>query len=197
MKLISNGKTGEEWITHLESKGYQISSYAKEVLRSPDFKPSKAGTEYKIAIIKGSEFNSYSERTTIKIRDKAKKLGYETPNAEIGCLLREAISNDEIKDMGLWYIVAMHEPIKDYDGGPDLLSSYRSVDGRWLRASFGRPDGAWNDDGGFAFLVPQGTLNSDTQSSSILLSSDLSITDLTILKSTVDVINRIIKSYEK
>ncbi|MEK7500855.1 MAG: hypothetical protein AAB642_01890, partial [Patescibacteria group bacterium] len=53
--------------------------------------------------------------------------------------------------MGLWYIVAMHEPINDSGGGPNLLDADRSGDGRWLSACDDRPGSRWYRDGGFAF----------------------------------------------
>ena len=36
--------------------------------------------------------------------------------------------------MGLWYIVAMHEPINDSGGDPFLLDAHRYGGGRWLHA---------------------------------------------------------------
>ena len=41
------------------------------------------------------------------------------------------------------------------DGDPNLLNSNRNDDGRWLNANYDRPDNEWNDNGGFAFVVPQ------------------------------------------
>lgn len=41
------------------------------------------------------------------------------------------------------------------DGDPNLLNSNRNDDGRWLNANYDRSDDKWNDNGGFAFVVPQ------------------------------------------
>ena len=57
--------------------------------------------------------------------------------------------------MGLYWIVAMHEPIKDSDGGPILLHAVRRADGSWLYAYYGYPDNKWNRSYGFAFVVSQ------------------------------------------
>ncbi len=43
----------------------------------------------------------------------------------------------------------------DSDGDPNLLNSNRNDDGRRLYANYDRPDDNWNDNGGFAFAVPQ------------------------------------------
>ncbi len=57
--------------------------------------------------------------------------------------------------MGLWWIVTMHEPIKDSDGDPDLLGANGDDWGRWLYACYGKPDRQWHRGFGFAFVVSQ------------------------------------------
>src|SRR3989344_3106193 len=41
------------------------------------------------------------------------------------------------------------------DGNPNLLSTNRDDDGRWLYACSGRPDDRWNRGNGFAFVSSQ------------------------------------------
>ncbi len=96
-----------------------------------------------------------NDRITKKIRTEAANRKLETPNAEIACLIRELFTDKEIKAMGLTWIVAMHELIKDSDGDPDLLFANRLDDGRWLRAAYDEPDRGWNRGNGFAFAVSQ------------------------------------------
>ena len=127
--------------------------YTKSILRSKDFKPT-SGVTYEVAVLKGSLFSD-DDRTAQNIRDKANEMNLTTPNAEVACLIREQFSDKEIEAMGLWYIVAMHEPIKDSDGLPNLLAAFRGVDGRWLYAYDVYPDDRWYRGCGFAFLVPQ------------------------------------------
>jgi hypothetical protein len=151
--VTSDGTTGEEWITRLEGKGFRISDYAKSILRSDDFKPTN-GITTEIAVLKGMLFTD-SERITKSIRAEADKRKLVKPNAEVACLIREMFTDKEIEAMGLWWIIAMHEPINDSDGGPDLLDALRRDDGRWLSADCGEPDGKWYQDSGFAFAVAQ------------------------------------------
>ncbi|OGM00316.1 hypothetical protein A2480_03480 [Candidatus Uhrbacteria bacterium RIFOXYC2_FULL_47_19] len=151
--VTSDGTTGEDWITRLESKGFCVGDNAKQVLRSPDFKPT-SGVTTEVAVLKGMLFED-NDRITKKIRAEADKRKFSKSNAELACLIREKFTDKEIEAMGLWYIVAMHEPINDSDGGPDLLRADRGRDGRWLRACYGRPDYRWNRDSGFAFAVSQ------------------------------------------
>ncbi len=151
--VTSDGTTGEDWITRLESKGFRVGDYAKQVLRSPDFKPT-SGMTTEVAVLKGMLFED-NDRITKKIRAEADKRKLSKPNAELACLIREKFTDKEIEAMGLWYIVAMHEPINDSDGDPRLLLASRADDGRWLDAYCGNPGRRWSRGRGFAFVVPQ------------------------------------------
>lgn len=151
--VTSDGTTGEEWIERLERKGLRVSDYAKSVLRSKKFQPT-SGVTTLIAVFKGSLFTD-DDRITQKIRAEAKKRDFTTPNVEVACLIREMFSDAEIEAMGLWWIVTMHEPIKDSVGGSLLLSADRRDGGRWLGAYDDRPDPGWSQHDGFAFVVPQ------------------------------------------
>lgn len=152
LSVTSDGTTGPKWIKRLEKKGFRLSDYAKSVLRSPDFKPTY-GVTTEINILRGCLFED-RDRITKNIRDMALKRNLSTPNVEVGCLIRENFSDEDIEAMGLWWIVAMHEPIKDSDGDPYLLYAGRDNDGRWLRAYFDDPDDGWGRGSGFAFVIP-------------------------------------------
>ena len=149
--VTSDGTTGEEWISRLEGKSFRVGDYAKSVLRSRSFKPT-SGINYEIAVLKG-EFFSDSDRITKTIRKEAKNRKFFTPNAEVACLIREKFSDKELEAMGLYWIVAMHEPIKDSDGDPRLLGVLRSGGGSWLGTSYGEPGSGWSHGRGFAVVV--------------------------------------------
>lgn len=149
----TDGTTGEDWITRLESKGFRDGNNAKQVLRSPDFK-STYGVTTEVAVLRGCLFED-QRRTTKKIRAEANKRGLSKPNAELACLIREKFTDKEIEAMGLRYIVAMHEPVNDLDDGARLLYASCLSTGRWLNACSGRPDYRWSRDNGFAFAVSQ------------------------------------------
>ena len=156
--VTSDGTSGEEWISRLEKKGFRISNYAKSILRSKDFKPT-SGVTTDIAVLKGTLFTD-NDRITKNIRAYAATLSFDgrklsTPNAEIACLIREKFSDEDIEKMGLTWIIAMHEPIKDSGGGPRLLSARRFDGGRWLFAYWDCPDFWWSGGSGFAFAVSQ------------------------------------------
>lgn len=156
----TTGRTGEDWINHLEAKGDQLSSYAKSVLCSEKFQPT-TGVIYKIAILPGLLWKKDGDRITKNIRQDAyagiftKGQKLSDPNAEVGCLIRDNFTDEEIEAMGLTWIVAMHEPIEDSDGYPHLLGANRCDVGRWLRAYYVRPGFGWVRASGFAFVVSQ------------------------------------------
>ena len=153
--VTSDGTTGEQWIKRLEDKGFRFVDYAKSVLRSADFKPT-SGVTTEVAVLKGMLFED-NDRITKKIRAEADKRKLLKPNAELACLIRLKFTDKEIEAMGLWYIVAMHEPIKGSDGDPGLLEVDRGGGGRWLGAYDGRPGLTWRCAYGFAFAVSQVT----------------------------------------
>lgn len=151
--VTSDGTTGEEWIKRLGDRDFCVSDYAKQMLRSPDFKPTN-GVTTEVAVLKGMLFAD-DDRVTKKIRAKANKRKLAKPNAEVACLIREKFTDGEIKAIGLYWILVMHEPIDNFGGRPRLLYVCRSGSGRWLYACYGRPDGRWDREYGFAFAVPQ------------------------------------------
>jgi hypothetical protein len=151
--ITSNGKTGDDWITHFEGKKLPVGSYAQSVLRHKNFKPTKAGTVHNITVLKGELFSD-EDRITKNIRAEAKKRKMTDPHAEVACLIRDAFSNKEIEEMGLSWIITMHEPIPDSDGDPSVLGARGSGDYE-LDACRGILGSSWNRDGGFAFSASQ------------------------------------------
>ena len=89
------------------------------------------------------------------IRAEAVRRALIAPNPEVACLIRDLFSDEEIEAMGLVWIVAMHEPIKDSDGRLSLLAAYRVDDGRWLYTYVDNPHNGWGLGGGFAFASSQ------------------------------------------
>src|SRR3989344_350460 len=150
--VISDGTTGSQWIERHERKGFRLADYAKRALHSDDFKPTN-GVITEIAVLKGVLFED-NGRTTKKARALGEALRFTKPNAEVACLIRENFSDEEIKAMGLWWIVVMHEPIIS-GGGPCLLGPALDGDGLWLRAYRDYPGRRWDHVDGFAFAVSQ------------------------------------------
>ena len=151
LSVTSDGTTGSEWIKRLKKKGFRLSDCAKSVLRSPDFKPT-SGVKTDVAVLTGTLFAD-NDRITWKICAEAEERTLSKPNAELACLIREQITNEEIEQMGLLSIIVMHEPINDSAGVPGLLDANRGSGGRLLDAYDGMPGSRWSRAAGFAFVV--------------------------------------------
>lgn len=156
LDVTTDGRTGEQWVASLEEQGNRVSHYTKELLRSEKFVTTN-GVTYQLVVISGDEFED-GVRTNQNIRAEAASRGYLTPSAEVAPYLREMVSDEEIKRMGFWALIVMHESIADSDGSPRLLGVDRRDDGHWLGTAYGEPDDGWSRGYGFVFLVPASTV---------------------------------------
>lgn len=164
MKLTTLGLSGKDWITRLEKGKYNIGSYAKELILSREFKAArpKKGKELNIEFVKVADLGK-SYATTAELKKYAQEKGWAVPTPEVALLIREAMSNKDIEELGVWYVAALHEPIVDLNGYPLVLYAIRDVDGRWVSADWDRPRHEWSTDGAFAFVVPVSASSSDTE----------------------------------
>lgn len=149
--VTSDGTTGEGWIRRLRGNGFHVENYAKQILRSLNFRPT-SGVTTEVAVLKSVLFED-NDRITDKIRDEASRRNLTTPNAELACLIREKFTNEEFEAMRLRWIVVMHEPISNFDGDPSLMFAYYNDVGRWLGAYDDVPVSRWNRCNGFAFTA--------------------------------------------
>lgn len=148
--LVSNGMTGEEWITHFEGKGFPVNKYVKGVLRHRDFKPTKVGTSHCIAVIKGECISNTCSSITSEIRTYAKSQKKSNLPAEVACLIVDNFTAKEINQMGLESIVTMHEPI-DSGNYSNVLGTGRNCNR--LEAYDGDASSGWICATGFAFAT--------------------------------------------
>ena len=150
--VTSNGKSGEEWIVHFKQKGCPLSKGAKRVLCSPDFKSTNSVTT-KVAVLKGELFSN-DDRITRKIRANAVERKLVTPSIELGCLVRDMFTDDEIRAMGINWLVTFHEPVV-FDGPPHVLAASAFLGDERLDTSWADPDDRLDRDRGFVFAVLQ------------------------------------------
>lgn len=153
----TDGTTGEGWIYRLKSKGIDLSGEAREVLQSPDFKPT-SGVTTEVAVLRGRCFSAddssiediraYSEG--LQTSDKRKLIA---PSAELACLIREKFTDKEIEAMRLRDIIVMHEPLHDLCRYSYLLGTCLASFGRWFCAHRVLFRIGWHRDNGFAFEV--------------------------------------------
>jgi hypothetical protein len=146
--LVSNGFTGDQWIKNFKVKGFPPHTYVERVFQHQDFVPTPAGTVHNIAVLPGKLY-SCNGRITKDIRADAKRRKMTDPHPEVACLIREMFSNQDIKEMGLGWIITMHEPIPDFVGNPRVLGTCAGV--YELNIYSGNPDDRWIHQYGFAF----------------------------------------------
>lgn len=170
LTLTATGLTGKQWLARLKKGKYKVSSYAENLLLSDEFNKniSKKGTAFNVVVIPQIELGLGKYVTTAQVKEYAENKGWSIPTPEIALLLREALSNEDMEALGLWWVVALHEPIADRDGDPRVLGADRRGGGPWVRAYWGNPGEHWFADDGFGFLVPASSENSEPKSSQTL-----------------------------
>jgi len=77
------------------------------------------------------------------------------PNPDLVLLVIKNFSVEEIRAMGLLWLIGMHEPIKDSGGDANLLDVVVSGDSPWLDACYVDPGSKWDRESGFVVAVPQ------------------------------------------
>ena len=158
IEVTGRDLTGAEEIELLTQSGFRISDYAKSMLLSTNSDSYDAnhrledGKVYKVALVPGREVKN--DRTTANLQAYGQSFSYVKPLAGLQSRIRESVSDKQMDQMDIWYIASLHDTIKDFDGNPLVLSSYRDDDGQWLLAYWGEPGDKWDDSGAFAFLVP-------------------------------------------
>ncbi len=147
--VTSDGASGEQWISRLVSKGFNVGYYARQVLRSQHFTPTNRVTT-EVVVLKGMLFE-HNDRSTKKIRAEADKRKLSTPNAELACLIREKFTDKELDAMGLRFILVMHEAV-DLQVASFFLDVTSDGDGRLLNGcDLYSDDEKFGSDYGFAF----------------------------------------------
>jgi len=152
--------TGAAEIERLEAASYRVSNYAKPCMLSSKedgydkHHRLEAGRVYKVALMPGREIERESDRTTTNLRDRGMKhYGYGKPLAGFIPRVREALSDKQMEELGIWYAAALHDPIIDSDGSPRVLLAVRGGGGRLVSAGWVRPGSRWYVSGAFVFPV--------------------------------------------
>ena len=153
LSVTSDATTGPQWERWFLENGYKLSHEARFLLNSASFKPTSGITTH-VGIIKGMWFEK-ADRIMSKIYADAVRRTWSEPKAEIACLIRKKYSNAKIAEMGLTWILTIHEPIKGSDGNMCLLGVGRDGGNPWLGARWDWPGSRWSRDHGFAFAVSQ------------------------------------------
>ncbi|MEK7664310.1 MAG: hypothetical protein AAB340_02665 [Patescibacteria group bacterium] len=150
--VTSDGTTGPEWIKWFDTNGYRLDSDVRALLKSDKFKPTK-GVTYPVCVLKGERYED-RDRVTKTIRADAEKQKFPEPPLELACLIRKMFTNEQVREMGLYWIIIMHEAV-NLSGDLHLLDVSCYGDDRWLAPDYDNPDDEWDRKHGFAFLTEQ------------------------------------------
>jgi hypothetical protein len=151
--VTSDGTGGRDWIHRLEEKGCRIRSKAKKALCSSHFVPTK-NVKYELAILRATIFEDES-RLTSTIRTEADLRTFRTPALELACLVCDACSVTALNEMGLRWILVMHEPILIPSEGSLLFGARLENDVCLLDHCSGSSDEPSSNVGGFGFLASE------------------------------------------
>lgn len=151
----SDGATGEEWITRLLKKGFVLDEYSKRALRSSNFVPSR-GVKTEVALMHPT-YIEHSERTMGRICSEAKQRMLSSADLELACLIREKLSDGQIRKMDLECVVVMHEPFPGKDCDTSFIAVTLPGSGvlgsglceYWCKS----PETPSSTDTGFAFVL--------------------------------------------
>ena len=151
--LTSRGITGKGWTEHfVYERRRGLADGSEQLLLSSDFEETNAVT-YDIVVLKGALFED-GKRSTEHILAYAEERNFVRPNMEVICLIREKFSDEDIDDMGLTKIAALHESVQDCDGELALLVVDNSGTGNGdLGLCYDSPKKEWYRESGFAFIV--------------------------------------------
>ena len=118
--LLSDGKTGINWINHFEKNNYYLCNYSRSILSSSEFNASY-GMNYNLAILRANSLNS--EVVTIaNVLKKAEANNFLKANLEMACLTFNALSNEVMEKYNLQNVLILHPLVRDFEGSPSILS---------------------------------------------------------------------------
>ena len=142
------GKDAKQLTRELEAAGINISDYAKDMLKSPDF---VAGKREEITLIRLSVSDLGFARggTTDQIYARAQEMGLELCPPDTGPNYRLKYQDQPMNE---WVYVGMKQ-IPDRDGDPHVFHLERSAVGLWLYDSWASPDDEWSPDVEFVFRL--------------------------------------------
>jgi len=143
------GKSKDQLKAELKQAGVNITSYADDMLESPDFVTLKSPQTLDTVRLRVQDLGLKGSPTTDQVYARAKELGLELCPAELGPHKRLKDTN---QPMGDWEYIAMKQ-ITDRDGHPNVFGLHRSEDGLWLSSDWARPDDTWDPDSRFVFSL--------------------------------------------
>lgn len=147
--LGTGPKTAQEFEQAMMAKGYQVSSWAKDMMERPTFNVSTEQKKVDLVVVSVESLGFPGGAQYSEIQKRAQELGLELAPAEVGPQLR--LQYDD-QSNGEWLRIGM-EAITDSDGYRRIFRVGRYDGGEaWLDDSNGNPDGRWDGNYRFVFV---------------------------------------------
>ena len=159
IEFTASGHRGVEVAKMLAQNSFELGKKARSCLSSrridgyDNQHRLRAGMRYTVVILPGPMLCKADGSTTKQIIGKAERLGYQRPRAGVMPYVRSIISDSTMRELGLWFISALHQPIKDSDGTERILSMGWYGEGRRFDALDITSTFRWQPDGAFVFEV--------------------------------------------
>jgi hypothetical protein len=157
--LTADGTSGPSWKVRLEKSGYLVKeTKLSQIMFEPrHFKPTMITRE--LVILPGSAVSKGSGGVSVtEMYAEARRRGFKRPNTEVGPLMRELFSKDDIAALELYSIFIGHKPIVD-EGETGVYHCNFYMDdragGKWMSV-FPVTDHTerLRDDIGYVFEIP-------------------------------------------
>lgn len=155
-EIEGTGDTGAEEVEQLRAVGFHIDDLTASCYQNngPAGYDAKhrwlLGRKRTIALLPHDEISG-SDCTFERLQALAATYGYSKASGGVIPLLRRVIDEDQMTEMGVPYVAALHDPIPNRDGDPSILTMH----GGPRLDIYGYCSGyKWNDGGFSAFEVP-------------------------------------------
>lgn len=136
----------------LVTSGCRVTDSAKDMFGDPQFTVATQETEVVLVAVSVAKLGFKRGATREDIYKRAQELGLELCSAEVGPQLRLQYKDQPECE---WLYIAMN-PTIGLCGLLRVFSVCRNADGRWLDCCrYGRPDGTWDADHRWIFLLPK------------------------------------------
>ena len=151
--------SGEEEIVRLTKAGFQVGHHARACFTSKETDGYDknhhlvASREYKVALVPATEIPNDNDRSTLNLWKISEQCGYGEPLGGLIPRIREAVSDEMMEEIGIWYITSLHKPINIINAGPRMLNTIRYDIRRRVGACWANRHRMWGIDGAFPFPI--------------------------------------------
>ncbi len=153
LSLRSEGTTSRQYYHLFKTRGFIFSGCVQDVLFHASDKPT-SGVVYRVVILPIKNIVG-RDRSDRKVIDYGFRRGWQRPHWEVACLIRDRLSSRQIKNMGLSWIVSMHEPINNSCNDPHyLVTSLGADDLLSFLTHRCCPENVFAESGGCVFVIP-------------------------------------------